>query len=49
LRDARVYSLPTWKPGSAFEGFSNPSKLENPKNVVGKSEGLANRAKRRKN
>jgi serine/threonine-protein kinase HipA len=49
LRDDRVYGLSPWKPGAAFEGFSNPSKLENPKIVHGKSEGLANRAKRRKN
>lgn len=49
LRDARVYSLSAWKPDAAFAGFMNPLKLANPKKMLGKSEGLANRAKRRKN
>jgi serine/threonine-protein kinase HipA len=41
LRDKRVYSLLGWNPGAAFEGFSDPPKLEYPKNEVGRSEGLA--------
>ncbi len=48
LRDARTYSLPTWIPGKAFEDLSSPSRLTSPKKVIGKSEGLANRTKRRK-
>jgi len=47
LREARVYNLPGWQPGASLEGFSEPPKLDNPKRVVGKSEGLANRKKRR--
>lgn len=43
LREERVYSLPGWNPGAAFEGFSDPPKLDSPKNVVGRSEGLATR------
>ncbi len=41
LREKRVYSLPEWKPGAAFEGFSDPPKLETPKRVIGRSQGLA--------
>ena len=48
LRDARVYSLATWMPGAAFEGFSIPSRIGNPKSMVGKSEGLAKQSTRRK-
>lgn len=49
LRDARVYSLSAWKPGAAFEGIVNPLKLANKKELLAKSEGLANRTKRRRN
>lgn len=48
LREARVYSLPGWKPGAAFEGFADPSQLENPRRVLGRSESLTTRRKRRK-
>jgi serine/threonine-protein kinase HipA len=41
LREKRVYSLPGWTPGAAFDGFSDPPKLDYPKNEVGRSEGLA--------
>lgn len=41
LRDKRVYSLPEWSPGVAFEGFSDPPELDYPKSEVGRSEGLA--------
>jgi len=47
LRDSRMYSLSPWKSNPAFEGISDPPKLENPKRVVGKSELLAGRARRR--
>ncbi len=41
LREKRVYILPEWKPGAAFEGVPGLSKLETPKRVIGRSEGLA--------
>lgn len=47
LREARVFNLPGRQPGASFEGFSEPPKLDNPKRLVAKSEGLANRKKRR--
>jgi serine/threonine-protein kinase HipA len=47
LRDGRTYSLPGWKPGVAFRGFTTPPKLENPRTVVGRSEGLARPGRRR--
>lgn len=31
LREKRVYSLSEWKPNAAFEGFSDPPKLGNPR------------------
>jgi serine/threonine-protein kinase HipA len=43
LRDKGVYSLPPWNPGVAFEGFSDPPKLDNPKIQIGRSEALATR------
>jgi serine/threonine-protein kinase HipA len=47
LRDAHTYSLPGWRPGAAFSDLRKPPKLRNPKKVVGKSEALAKRGKRR--
>jgi serine/threonine-protein kinase HipA len=47
LRDSRMYALSLWKSSKAFEGISDPPKLENPRIVVGRSELLA-RPKRRK-
>ncbi|MDP9050745.1 MAG: HipA domain-containing protein [Acidobacteriota bacterium] len=41
LRDARMYGLSPWKSSKAFEGVSDPPKLENPRTVVGRSELLA--------
>jgi serine/threonine-protein kinase HipA len=41
LRDARMYALSPWKSSIAFEGISDPPKLENPRTVVGRSELLA--------
>ena len=43
LRDKGVYSLPQWNSGVAFEGFSDPPQLDNPKIQIGRSEGLATR------
>jgi serine/threonine-protein kinase HipA len=47
LRDSRMYGLSTWKSSPAFEGISDPPKLENPRTVVGKSELLAGRGRRK--
>jgi serine/threonine-protein kinase HipA len=47
LRDERIYGLSAWKSNPAFEGISDPPKLENPKTVIGKSELLAARGKRK--
>jgi serine/threonine-protein kinase HipA len=47
LRDSRMYALSPWKSSKAFEGISDPPKLENPRTVIGKSELLAP-ARRRK-
>jgi serine/threonine-protein kinase HipA len=48
LRDARMYSLNPWKSSEAFEGISDPPKLENPSTVVGRSELLAAGTRKRK-
>jgi serine/threonine-protein kinase HipA len=49
LRDSRMYSLSSWKSNPAFEGVSDPSLLETPRMVVGRSELLAGRGRRRAN
>ncbi len=46
LREKRVYALPVWNPGAAFEGFSEPPKLDTAKRATGRSEGLAKPRKR---
>jgi serine/threonine-protein kinase HipA len=48
LREQRVYSLPEWRRDPAFDGLSTPEKLENPRRVMGRSEGLAARKSRAK-
>jgi serine/threonine-protein kinase HipA len=47
LRDSRMYGLSPWKSNPAFEGISDPPKLENPQTVVGRSELLAGRGRRK--
>jgi len=47
LRDSRMYSLSPWKSSQAFEGISDPPKLESPRTVVGRSELLAGIRKRK--
>lgn len=47
LRDSQMYGLSPWKPGGAFEGISDPPKLENPRTVFGRSELLAGSRKRK--
>jgi serine/threonine-protein kinase HipA len=47
LRDSRMYGLGPWKSSKAFEGISDPPKLENPRMVVGRSELLARTRKRK--
>lgn len=46
LRDGRMYSLSTWNSNPAFEGISDPPKLEIQRSVIGKSELLAGRGRR---
>ena len=48
LRDSRMYSLSEWKSSPAFEAISDPLKLENPGTVIGKSELLAGRGRRKR-
>ena len=48
LREPRMYSLGQWKPSPAFEDISDAPKLENPAKVIGRSELLAPRTRRRK-
>lgn len=43
LREKPMYSLAGWSPSQAFQGFSDPPKLERKKAVIGRSEGLAKR------
>jgi len=47
LRDSRMYGMSRWESNPAFEGISDPPKLENPRTVIGKSELLAGRRKRK--
>jgi len=47
LREPRMYDLSPWKSSKAFEGISDPPKLENPRTVVGRSELLAGTRKRK--
>lgn len=47
LRKSRMYGLSARKSSGAFERISDPSKLENPKTVVGRSELLAGRGQRK--
>lgn len=37
LRNKRTYALGDWKPGKAFQGFSNPPKLKTRRRIIGKS------------
>ncbi len=48
LRDSKTYGLSPWESGKAFEGISDPPKLENPRTVVGRSELLAGKRKRKR-
>jgi DNA invertase Pin-like site-specific DNA recombinase len=45
LRDSRLYGLSPWKSTAALEGVSDPTKLKNPRTVIGRSELLAHRGK----
>jgi serine/threonine-protein kinase HipA len=47
LRDSRMYSLGPWKSSAAFEGISDSPKLENPRTVVGRSELLGDKGRRK--
>ena len=48
LRDSRMYGLSPWKSSKAFEGISDPPKMENPRIVIGRSELLAAGTRKRK-
>jgi serine/threonine-protein kinase HipA len=48
LREERMYALGPWETNRAFEGISDPPKLENPHTAIGSSELLADRSKSRK-
>jgi serine/threonine-protein kinase HipA len=47
LRDSKMYGLRPWKSNTAFEGISDPPKLENPRTMIGRSE-LLSGGRRRK-
>jgi serine/threonine-protein kinase HipA len=47
LREPRMYALSQWKSSEAFEGISDPPKLEKPRTVIGRSELLAGTWKRK--
>lgn len=49
LREPHMYALSPWKPTRAFEGISEPPKLENPRTVIGHSRLLAGRGQRKAN
>jgi serine/threonine-protein kinase HipA len=46
LRDRHVYALGDWPANKAFEGISDPPRLENARSVVGRSPLLATKTKR---
>jgi serine/threonine-protein kinase HipA len=45
LRETRVYGLGPWPSPEAFQTFSDPPKLENPRRVIGQSPLLAKRSR----
>jgi serine/threonine-protein kinase HipA len=45
LRDRRMYALSPWKSSPSLEGISDPPRLNNPRNVIGRSELLGHRTK----
>jgi serine/threonine-protein kinase HipA len=45
LREPRVYGMSPWQSNEAFQGISDPPKLENPRTVIGRSPLLANRTR----
>ena len=47
LRDSRMYGLSPWQSKPAFEGISDPPKLENQRTVIGRSELLVGTRKRK--
>lgn len=47
LRERRIFGLPAWSSPEAFHGMSDPSPLESPVTVLGRSQLLANRSRRR--
>ena len=47
LRDSKMYGLSPWNANLAFDGILDPPKLENPRTVVGRSELLSGRRRRK--
>lgn len=47
LRDSRMYDLSPWKSNPDFENISDSPKLENPRTVIGRSELLGGRGRRK--
>ena len=45
LRDRRIYAIGDWPANKAFEGISDPPKLESPRSVVRPSPLLGDRSK----
>jgi serine/threonine-protein kinase HipA len=45
LRDRRVYAAGGWRANQAFEGISDPPKLETPRSIVGRSPLLGDRSR----
>ena len=45
LRETRMYGLTPWKSSPAFEGISDPPKLESSRRVIGRSELMGDRSK----
>lgn len=48
LRDSRMYGLSTWKSSAAFVDISDAPRFKNPRKVIGRSELLAPRTRRKK-
>jgi serine/threonine-protein kinase HipA len=47
LRDKQIYDMPKWNPGQAFTGLTKAPRLPARKTSIGRSEGLAHRARRK--
>jgi serine/threonine-protein kinase HipA len=48
LRDRRIYAIGKWKGADSFEGISDPPKLQNKREIIGRSPLLGRHSKPRK-